>query len=144
MLKKAILPLVLCTTLLGGVVSTGVADAAVPTAVTAKTQAGNLRQWLTAHRRQVRRAVVSVSAKAIGISRQDLVSGLRTGRSISDVATEHKVSTPRVVAALEKAADAEVARAVARHELTTTEAGTLKTELPAVVAKLVNRQFGHR
>ena len=71
MLKKAILPLVVCTALLGDVVSTGAADAAVPAAVTATTHATSLRQWLAAHRREVRRAVVSVSSKAIGISRQD-------------------------------------------------------------------------
>lgn len=151
MLKKAVLPLVVCTTLLGGVVSTGVvstgvADAAVPAAVTTTTTTHTMspRQWLTAHRRLVRRALISVSSKAIGISRQDLVSALRSGTSISGVAAEHDVTTQAVVAALVKAADTEVAKALTSHELTGTEASTLKAELPALVAKLVSHQFGDR
>ena len=147
MLKKVILPLVVCSMLLGGVASAGIAGAAVPTAVTATTPgksahpAKSAKQWLTSHRSQVRRVVVSAGAKAIGVTRRDLVNTLRTGKTISEVAAEHDVKTSTVVTALVKSADTEMAKAVANHRLTSTEASKLEARVPGLVAKLVNHQF---
>ena len=64
------------------------AAAATPTAVagSATTVRHPLRAWLRHHRKAVVRDTVQVSAKTIGISPKALVSALRSGRSIAEVA----------------------------------------------------------
>jgi hypothetical protein len=152
MLRKKILgSVVACAALLGGVTSVavagaGVAGAAVPvtSAVTTSAHGRGLEQWLAAHRRQIRRAVVTISSKTIGISGQELVSELRSGKSISAVAGEHGVSTQAVVTALLNTADAKVSQAVTNHKLTTAEAAKIETKLGQFVVKLVNHNFGQK
>jgi hypothetical protein len=145
--KKVVAPLIVCAVLLGGV-GTGVASAAVPTSptVTAKVHSNRHRlgKWLTAHRRQVRRAVVGIGAKTIGVSRQDLVNELRSGKSIADVAAEHNVSTQTMVDALMSAVDAKVTKAVTNHKFTSTQAARIEAVLHGFVVKLVNQTFGHK
>jgi uncharacterized membrane protein len=147
MMKKILVPVVVCAALLGGVASAGVAGAAVPVSRTVTANARTthpLGRWLVAHRRQIRRAVVAISAKTIGISRQELVSELRSGQSISAVAGEHGVNTQAVVTALVNAADAEVSKEVANHKLTTAQATKIETRVGPYVANLVNHNFGQK
>jgi uncharacterized membrane protein len=145
--KKVIAPLIVCAVLLGGV-GAGVAGAAVPASPTVTAKAHNTRhrldKWVTAHRRQIRRAVVAISAKTIGVSRQDLVTELRSGKSIADVAAEHNVSAQKVVDALTGAVDAKVAKAVTNHKFTSTQAAKIEAVLHGYVVKLVNHAFGHK
>jgi hypothetical protein len=146
-MKKVIAPLVVCAVLLGGV-GTGVASAAVPPSPTVTAKAHNARhrldKWVTAHRRQVRRAVVAISAKTIGVSHQDLLTALRSGKSIADVAAEHSVSAQKVIDALTSAVDAKVGKAVANHKFTSTEAARIEAVLHGYVVKLVNHVFGRK
>ncbi len=147
MLKKAIAPLVLAGALLGATAAAGTAYAATPTstaataAAPAKASAHPLRAWLRAHRKAIRRDVVAVSSKTIGVTPQDLVSELRSGKSIADVAGEHNVSAQTVVNALVGSADAKIDQAVTNHKLTQAQASEIEAALPGLATKVVNHTF---
>jgi hypothetical protein len=145
LMKKILAVVVVCAALLGGAGGAGAASAAVPNPQAATAAAKNthhLGKWLAGHRRQIRRAVVSISAKTIGVSRRELVTELRTGKSLSEIAGEHSVSVQSVVGALLNAADAHVTKAVANHKLTPTEAAEIEARLQTYVGTLVNHRFG--
>ena len=151
MFKKVIAPIVISATLLGGVAVAGNAYASAPAATAAAAPQGTaatkqpgahpLRAWLRAHRRQIRRAGVAISAKAIGVTPQDLVTELRSGKSIADVAGEHQVSAQTVVDALVAAADSKITQAVSDHKLDSTRAAKIEAALPARVTKAVDHTF---
>jgi hypothetical protein len=145
LLKKLIVPVVVCAALLGGLADVGVAGAATPTpsVSTAKAQGQShpLGRWLSSHRPQVRRAVLGIGAKSIGISRQELASDLRSGHSLADIAGAHGVSTQSVVTALANAADARVDKAETGHKLTAAQVAKIKSALKPLVVKLVNHHF---
>ena len=136
-----IAPVALGGALLAGVAILGFAGAvyASPPAVTA-TGPGHdaLGTWLGSHRHMIRHVVVTDSAATIGVTRQDLVSELRSGRSIADVAAEHDVSVQRVITTLVSAAGAQVRRAVSAHALDSTRAAKIRAALPGRVATLVD------
>ncbi len=155
MLKKVLAPVVLVGALLGGALAAGTASAATPgtaspsiTAAPAATPATAGKQgahgWLRNHRRQLRRAGAAISAKTIGVTTKALVTELRSGKSVAQVAGEHGVSTQTVVDALVSAADARVDKAVSNQKLTSAQAATIKAKLPALVAKAVNHVFTKR
>jgi hypothetical protein len=142
--KKIIAPVTIAGALLvGGIASTGTAFAATPatagTAASAAKSAHPLAAWLHAHRRAIVKAGVTTSAKTIGISSKDLVSELRSGKSIAQVATEHGVSPTTVVNALVGAADAKVNAEVASHNLTAAQGSKIEAALPAAITKAVNK-----
>ncbi len=147
MLKKIVAPVVVAGVLLGGALSVGTASAATPasTASAAAAPASNghpkAHAWLRAHRRQLRKRGAVISAQAIGITPKALVTELRSGKSVAEVAGEHGVSVPTVVNALVGAADARVDKAVAAHQLTSAQATTIKATLPTWVSKAVNHVF---
>lgn len=146
MFKKFLVPVTVSAALLVGA-SAGVAGAATPNAPATTTHVGagthnGARQWLRAHRRQIRRVVVAISAKTIGISAQDLVSELRSGKSIADVAAEHSVNAQTVSDALLSAATAKVNQAVTNHKLTSARATKIEAALPGYISKLVDHVFG--
>ncbi len=145
MLKKIVAPVIVAGVLVGGALSAGTAMAAAPaaptTAAAATPGAQHVRSWLRAHRRRLRREGAVISAKTIGLTTKDLVTELRSGKSVADVAGEHGVSTQTVVNALVAAADARVDQAVANHTLTSAQATAVKAKLPTWVAKAVNHVF---
>ena len=142
MLKKTIASIVVGGALLGGVASVGTAYAAAP-ATTATASTGTtghpLHAWLKAHRKEIRKDGVAVSAKTIGDTPKALVTELRSGKSVAQVAAEHGVSTQTVVNALVGAADTKVDQAVTNNQLTSAQAAKIKTALPVYVTKAVNR-----
>jgi len=146
MLKKILAPMTVAGVLLVGVASTGVASAtpSKSPAVAARPHAGKhhgLRQWLGAHRHQVASAVITISSQTIGISSQTLVTELRSGKSIAEVATENNVAAQTVSDALVNAADAKIAQAVTNNKLTAAQASKIEAEVPGYVTKLVNHVF---
>ena len=144
MLKKFIAPILAAGVLLGGVAATGTAYAAAPAAaVAAPTHVSKsaVRAWLRAHRRQIRREGVAISANAIGVTPKALVAELRSGKSIAEVAGEHSVSVTSVVSALTSAADAQINKAVASNKLSSAEAKKIETALPSYLTKAVNHTF---
>jgi len=102
---------------------------------------GALAVWLRAHRKAVRQEAVAVSASTIGISRQQLVAELRTGKSIADVAAEHNVSSQRVIDALVTAADAKVHAEVTAGKLSAAHAQAIDARLSKLAAKVVDHVF---
>ncbi len=151
MFKKVIAPIIISATLLGGVAIAGNAYAsaaaatakAAPHSTAASTHPGAhaLRAWLRAHRRQIRRAGVAISAQTIGLTPQDLVTELRSGTSIADVAAEHNVGAQTVVDALVSAADSKITTAVSDHKLSSTVAAKIEAALPGRVTKAVDHTF---
>lgn len=143
-LKKFVAPILAGGMLLGGVAVTGTAYASTSTtSVAAPAHAGKspVRSWLRAHRREIRRDGVAISAKTIGVSPKALVSELRSGKSIADVSGEHGVSTASLVSALSSAADTQINKAVASNKLSSAEAKTIEAALPTYLTKAVDHTF---
>lgn len=142
MLKKTLASLAVGGILVGGavgLVGTGAASAATPApAATSQASGHPFKTWLKAHRKEIRRAFVATSAKAINITPQQLVSELRSGKSVAQVAGEHSVGTQTVVDALVQAADAKISQAVTDHKLTTDQANKLQGLVPGWATKAVN------
>jgi len=149
-MKKVLVSCAGGVALLGAVTVAGVATPAYAASAPAPAPAAQvhgaaahpLAHWLRMHRREVRRAVVTVSAKTIDITPHELVTDLRSGTSIAGVAGEHDVSAQTVVSALVGAADAKVNQAVTDHRLTSSQGQTIEAKIPGSVAKLVNHEFG--
>jgi hypothetical protein len=144
MRKKIIAPVVIGCALLGGMASVGAAYAATPSSPTttpSQSAKGPLRTWVRAHRKELRRAGLSVSAQTIGITPQALRADLRAGNSIAGVASQHNVSPQNVVDALVSAADGKVNQAVNAGKLTSTQASKIEARLPTAVTKIVDHSF---
>jgi hypothetical protein len=146
MLKnKIIAPVVIGGVLLGGVASVGTAYAAAPSSPTttspSHTTRGPLRIWVREHRRELRTAGLSISAKTIGITPQALRADLKAGNSIAGVASQHNVNPANVVDALVSAADSQVNQAVTAGKLTSTQASKIEARLPTAVTKIVDHTF---
>jgi len=143
MFKKIIAPIVVGGVLLGGVATAGVASAATPNAsATAPSHAGKgqLKAWVTSHRKELRKAGLEISAKAIGITPQALRSDLKAGNSIAGVASQHGVNPQTVINDLVNAADSQINQAVP-GKLSSTQAQKIEARLPARVTKVVNHTF---
>jgi hypothetical protein len=102
---------------------------------------GGIPGWIKAHRAQIARQVVSISATTIGVTPSALVSDLRSGESIGQVAAGQGVSPQTVETALDNAGEAVVARALAAHKITSAQASAIDTALPGRVAQIVNHVF---
>ena len=122
------------------------AGAATPAAVSAPATSGRhpLRAWLRAHRKAVARDTVKISAETIGVTPKGLVTTLRSGQSIAQVARANSVDPQTVVQALVQAADTKVSNAVAKHTLTQAQATKIEAALPGAVTRLVNHVHGQR
>jgi hypothetical protein len=143
---KFVAPAVVAGLLLGGGVAAtaGTASAAAPAPATAAATTGThhaVKVWLRAHRRQLRKAGLAISAKAIGVTPAALRTELTSGKSVAEVAGEHGVSAQTVVNALISAADTRIGQAVTAGTLTSTEAAAIKAALPARLTKAVNHVF---
>jgi hypothetical protein len=147
-LKKTIASVAVGGILLGGAagaIGAGTANAATPAASSTATASGKaahpFRAWLKAHRKQIRRAFIAGSAKAIGITPQQLVTELKSGKSVATVAGEHNISAQTVITDLVNGADARINQAVTDHKLTVDQAQKLESLVPAWVTKAVNHTF---
>jgi len=97
-------------------------------------------QATTEGHRPLRRAAqaAGVAADAIGISRQDLVAALRSGKSVADVAKDHNVDPQKVVDALVHAADQRIDQAVTNGRLDADRSATLKDKVGTFATKAVD------
>jgi len=145
MMKKVIVPVVIAGALLGGAAVAGAATSTSPAPPAVAASSPNhaahphLRAWLRAHRHEIRRDGVAISAKTIGVTPQALVAELRSGKSIAEVAGEHNVSAQTVVDALANAADARINAAVTDHKLTQAQAQKIEAVLPKYLTRAVDR-----
>ena len=152
MMKQILAPVVLSGAVVGALALSTTAGAATPiptptptpaASATAPTHAGRgaAHAWLKAHRKELRAAGVTVSAKAIGITPQALAADLKAGTSVAAVAGQHNVSVATVVGALDNAAVAEVNQAVGSHRLTQGQATRIEAKLPGLLTTWVNHTF---
>jgi hypothetical protein len=145
MLKRLVVPLAFTGLLATGATSVGLSGTASATTVTANVRTagagGGIPGWIKAHRAQIARQVVSISATTIGVTPSALVSDLRSGESIGQVAAGQGVSPQTVETALDNAGEAVVARALAAHKITSAQASAIDTALPGRVAQIVNHVF---
>jgi L-aminopeptidase/D-esterase-like protein len=142
--QKIIVPVVIVGSLLGGVAAGTAAYASSPSTPTAaathpQSSQHPLHAWIRAHRRELRREGVAITAKTIGITPKTLVTDLRSGQSIAEVAGEHHVTAQTVVNAWNNAADSKINQAVTNHKLTSAQAQKIEARLPDRLSKTVNR-----
>ncbi len=96
------------------------------------------------HRRQaVRRAALKTAADTIGIDAQQLVSEIRSGKTVAEVAQAHNVDPQKVIDALVSAATKRIDDAVAKGDLDASRAAELKSHLVERITKLVNETPHH-
>ena len=81
-------------------------------------------------------------ADAIGITPQQLLTELRSGKSIAQVAQAHGVSEAKVVAAIEAQATKRIDEAVTKGHLTSDQATKLKSNLHNAITKMVEHKAG--
>jgi ribosomal protein L10 len=84
------------------------------------------------------KADLKVAADAIGITPQELRTGLEAGKSIAAIAGEHNVDAQKVIDAMVADAKAHLAQAVTDGKLTQAEADQRSADLEARITKLVN------
>jgi ribosomal protein S20 len=89
-------------------------------------------------RRHDRRGAVKLAAKTIGIEPKDLATGIRSGKTVAEVAKAHDVDPQKVIDAIVKAGDAKIDQAVKSGKLDGDRAAELKDRLGQRVTKLVN------
>ena len=94
-------------------------------------------------RRHARRRAAAIAAKTIGITRADLVTELRSGKTIAAIATEHGVQPQAVIDAIEAAATAKIDAAQAADKITAARAAKLKLRLDTLVPRIVNTWHLH-
>lgn len=147
-MKKFIAPVVLAGTVLAGISVGGAAYAAAPAPTASTAPAGThhlghgaIHAWIAAHKKEVRHAVVSVSATTIGITPQQLRADLVSGQSIGQVATANGSSPDAVIAALTTAVDAQVDQAVTNGTLTSAQGTAVKAKLATKIPTLVAHVF---
>ncbi|HYM14620.1 MAG TPA: hypothetical protein VEZ14_03610 [Dehalococcoidia bacterium] len=94
--------------------------------------------------RNLRAEIVASSAKAIGVTPQDLRGELKSGKSIADVAAEHQVSLDAVKAQITSDLKAKLDRAVQAKKIDQTREDALLKKLDARPDTILNRKVaGH-
>ncbi len=76
-----------------------------------------------------------------GVTMQDLVTAMRSGKSLGDIANEKGKGRDGLVAALTLSANTRIDKAVAENKLTTDQATTLKTKVATEIATFVDRKY---
>lgn len=89
-------------------------------------------------RHKIVRASIDVAADTIGVTYAELRSAIRSGQSVSEVATAHHVGAATVVSALVTAGNARIDKAVANGRLDATRAARLKARLPQLAQRFVD------
>lgn len=141
-MRKSLATLVISASVLGG------AAAAVALPAGAQDPGTSQEQGAQEGRhpgiRRLVRGVVTTAADTIGIERSELVSALRDGQSIAQVAEANGVDPQAVVDALVAKGNAKIDEALAEGRIDEDRAATAKEKLPERVAKLVERVPGSR
>jgi DNA-binding phage protein len=75
-----------------------------------------------------------------GVTVQDVMTAMRSGKSLGDIASDHGKSRDGLVLALTTAANTRIDKALADNKLTVDQAATLKTKVAAEIAKFVDRK----
>jgi hypothetical protein len=122
-------------------IGTALAQDGTQTAPTTQSQPADGQRDHKHLRRIVARAGIKDAAGVIGIEPQELVTALRGGQSIAQVATAHGVDPQAVIDKLVADASARIDQGVANGKLSAEKAAEIKGKLPERVTKAVNRVF---
>jgi len=76
-----------------------------------------------------------------GVTMQDLVTAMRSGKSLGDIANEKGKGRDGLVAALTLSANTRIDKAVADNKVTADQAATLKTKVATEIATFVDRKY---
>ena len=87
---------------------------------------------------QILKGMVDVAADTIGVQPSDLANELKSGKSVADVATAHKVDPQTVVQAIVEAGTKKVDEAVTNGKLTSAQGDKVKSHLSDAATKFVN------
>lgn len=139
-MRKSIATLTISASILGGAFAAVALPAAAQDGGAAQEQGSGQHQ--RAHR--LIRGVVTTAADTIGIEKRDLVSALRDGQSIAQVAEANGVDPQAVVDALVAKGNAKVDEALAEGKIDEARAATAKEKMPERAQKIVERVPGSR
>ncbi len=84
------------------------------------------------------RAELGTVAQTIGISQDDLISGLQSGQSIADIAKAHHVDPNKVIDAIYNDEKQQVQQAVSSGQISQSQADQLESALKQRIAARVN------
>jgi transposase-like protein len=104
----------------------------------AETLVNKVRHPRRAVRRYAARSALAIAAKTIGIDQKTLVSEIKSGKTVADVANEHSVNPQAVIDALVNAGKARIQKAVTNGKIQQDRATKLEANLTQRVTKLVN------
>ena len=130
------------TVALAGAVTAGTAGAAFAADSTPSGTSAPSAQAANHPRLAIRRALGGIVADALGVSRADLRTALKGGQSINEYAASLPKDPQVVVDAVTSAVDARIDQAVANGKITADRGATLKSKVPARVAKGMDHHFG--
>lgn len=94
-----------------------------------------------AGRRHVAKQALKEVAKDLNMSPKDLLTELRSGKTINQVAQEKGVPSQTIVDDLVTKVDARVDKAVSEGKITQEQGDTIKAKAPERIAKLMDRQL---
>ncbi len=89
-------------------------------------------------RRQHRQELLALVADTIGVEKEDLVTELKAGRSIAEVAADHDVARATVVDAIVAHGNQRVDQAVADGTLTEERAAKIEERIPKLAERIVD------
>ena len=89
-------------------------------------------------RHRLAKAAIKTAADTIGIQPKDLLTELKAGKSVADVAAEHGKTGQQVVDAIVAKINAKVDEAAAAGKLPADKAADIKAKAPERVTKMVN------
>lgn len=94
--------------------------------------------------KHLRAGILTSSAKAIGVTPQDLRTELKSGKSIADVAGEHQVSLDTVKAQITSDVKATLDQAVQAKKIDQAREDALLKKLDSTLDRLLNRKAAGR
>jgi uncharacterized protein (DUF433 family) len=129
----------IATVVTAGVVVVGTAGvASAATSPAPATQSNTKAHNHRGLRHRALRAGAKVAATTIGIDVKTLVSEVRSGKTVAEVAQSHNVDPQKVIDAVVTAGNTKIDQLVANGKLTAERAATIKSKLSVRVTKLVN------
>jgi len=109
-------------------------------AVTSEVQAKREEGW--AKRPRLGKQVLTSAAEQLGMDPQDLLTELKSGKSIADVAHEKNVDPQTIIDKIVGTLDGQIDARVAAHKMDQAKADVMKQNLPARVTEFVNKVRG--
>lgn len=105
---------------------------------------GTARKGDGQHRRHLAKRVVTNIAEVLGMQPRDLLTELKTGKTVAQVANERGIETQSLIDQLVAKVNAKVDEAVANGKLSAERAAQIKQKAPERITKLVDTPLPDR